>query len=198
MAARFHLTVGAASLAAWLVGAASVAGQVKRPWIDPPPELGAGGPAKPVEKPQPAPASPTASPEQVGKSTASSEKPANPVPAPAPAHAAAPGDTPPVKPAVASRGASESTTPRRHAAEAVRARPPAVAKARASTHTARAGAPMRPPKSRVVVRQASRGELRPGRPLEIMNLTTIELQDGRRIKVLTRPDPQTIESLLGP
>ena len=55
---------------------------------------------------------------------------------------------------------------------------------------------MRPPKSRVVVRQASRGELRPGRPLEIMNLTTIELQDGRRINVLTRPDPQTIESLL--
>ena len=63
---------------------------------------------------------------------------------------------------------------------------------------AKAGVPTRPQKNRVVVRQGGRGELMPaeGRPLEIMNLTTIELQDGRRINVLTRPDPQSIESLL--
>jgi hypothetical protein len=35
-----------------------------------------------------------------------------------------------------------------------------------------------------------------GRTLEIMNLQTIELPDGRRYQVLTRPDPDTVEALL--
>ena len=32
--------------------------------------------------------------------------------------------------------------------------------------------------------------------LEIMNLRTIELPDGRRIRILTKPDPETVRRVL--
>jgi hypothetical protein len=35
-----------------------------------------------------------------------------------------------------------------------------------------------------------------GEPLEVMNLRTIEFPDGRRIQVLTRPDPETLSEVL--
>lgn len=187
MAARCHLTLGAASLAAWLAGAASVAGQVKRPWIDPPADLGAGSPAKPVEKPEPMPQQQTSAADQAAaKSAASSEKPANAVAAPAPDAATA----------STSRIGAAAAPPRAAAApRRTRVRP--VARARPST-VVKAGPAVQAHRHHMAAKPARRGARIPvaGRPLEIMNLTTIELEDGRRIKVLTRPDPQTVESLL--
>jgi hypothetical protein len=118
-----------------------------------------------------------------------------------------------VKPAVRASGASDAA-PAAAPQRAVASRPakvraaslPRESSARAATRSlprvAKSSRRGEPSKTRVTSRTGPVRAARDRRlsvanqPLELMNLQTIELQDGRRLEVLTRADPQTIEDYL--
>src|SRR5215211_119450 len=179
MAIQLRSVFGAAWLIAPLLGFSPAAAQEKRLWVDPPADLSTqAGPnaAIPGAAARPAgrPTEPPEKPPGAQKSAIDSEA----RPATKPDFAA------PKTRTAASRSvgpaASTGKASRRHA-RLVRpeSSPPRVA--------ARGGA-ARPAQERRLSLA--------GRPLELMSLQTIELPDGRRLNVLTRPDPQMVEDVL--
>jgi hypothetical protein len=171
MTVRLRLAFGLACLMTPLMSFGSAA-QGKRPWVDPPADLDTRTHAAPVE----------ASPKS-HRDVSPTEQ--------------ADG------PAAATKAAEGRTT------QPVRVAKKKVAPSRTATVPARQSAPLRQvkaaqlnaaPKARVAVRGAATGRNKrvsvAGRPLELMNLQTIELPDGRRFNVLTRPDRQMIEEFL--
>lgn len=162
-----RLALRAAAALGFAVGATAAQAQANRPWVDPP--ASAASPAEKVEPPQPAASAPAAG-------EAAAKKPAETSPAP--------------KAATASRPAMKRL--------AAKPRSPETAQKRVvdkrQVEVTRTGA-IRPPTA------AARREriIREGRAegLELMTLRTIEFPDGRRVQVLTRPDPGTVQELLG-
>jgi hypothetical protein len=182
MAIQLRLALGAACVIAPLLSPEAASAQDKRRWVDPPAAIGATGGAAPAGTDT------RTAPAAVPDETAA--KPA--VRASAARHAA-PAAAP--QRAVSSRPAKAgaSVRPRGSSVHAATRSLPGVAK------SSRRGEPS---KTRVTSRTAPVRAARDRRlsvanqPLELMNLQTIELQDGRRLDVLTRPDPRTIEDYL--
>lgn len=186
--------LGFASIAGLLPGVPTALAQASRPWVDPPSTLGAPPAAKDALTPVPAPElDPTAT---------------NAIPHPPPRPA------PPVTGHTVTHPERAARTPEKtepdHQAAATRDEQEASAKdesrkAETRTHSARASRDQHP-KAQTAKRQTfARGSGRErdldggavlANGLEIMNLRTIELPDGRRIKVLMRPDPETIRRVL--
>jgi outer membrane biosynthesis protein TonB len=189
----------AASLLGVLSAQAPVFAQAERPWVDPPAENAATPPAAPA---------PAAPPPQ-----AATPAPAPPEPPSAPPSAQAASD----KPAVEKPSSSE-TSPRKEAASEPARKEQAKRKSTASRkvdtapqktrkaartlkregQTARRREPnsevseVRPPRNGIErrARITRYGSIQEGvdAGLEVMRLRTIQLPDGRRIDILTRPD----------
>jgi hypothetical protein len=186
--------LGFASIVGLLPGVPVALAQASRPWVDPPSTLGAPPAAKDALTPDPAPQlDPTAT-------NAIPHPPPRPAP-PATGHAVTHPET--------TARAPEKSEPD-HQAAATRDEQEASAKdeprkAGIRKRSARASRDQRS-KTQAAKRQAFAGRsvrergtdrnalLENG--LEIMNLRTIEFPDGRRIKVLMRPDPETIRRVL--
>ncbi len=182
MTGRFYIVSGAAALVGSLIIISPAAAQPSGAWVDPPSDLGSARtePAKPAA-PAPSTTQPVPkAPESTGSVSAA------PQPAPQPTAAA------PTLPAKATARVGRVV---RSASPSVRA-----TEARPKVRQARS---VQPRPARTAQRETTRGAMAPrervsvaGRTLEIMNLQTIELPDGRRYQVLTRPDPDTVEALL--
>ena len=183
-----------ASLISVLSAATPALAQAERPWVDPPPENGAA----PSSTPAPAPAV---------------QPPQAPAPAVArPSSASAPSEVPKEKEAVAAQSPAE-VAPRKEKADAGakqktvterKVRPPAQQarsvtrsqkRERLATRRREPGSEVseaRPPRNGIERRaRATRyGSVQEGidAGLEVMRLRTIQLPDGRRIEVLTRPN----------
>jgi hypothetical protein len=172
MTTPFRVAFGLACLTAPFLGVGAAA-EGKRPWVDPPADVDSRTGSAPAE----------ASPK--GKPEVSSREQAD-------------------KPAVA---AKEITSAKPVRAAKTKAAPGggAVAQVRPNSRLGQAKA-ARPSDARPKTRLATRRAPTPGgrdarvsvagRPLELMNLQTIELPDGRRFNVLTRPDRQMIEEFV--
>ncbi|MBM6596312.1 hypothetical protein [Microvirga pudoricolor] len=167
--------------------------QNARPWVDPPSE---GAPA-----PKPAPADETVSYPKVHPSENASSTPTTapleevpqtaPVPTPVPT-----ASTEAKSPAVAADAKSEARTrTAQPAPKAAQARKPArrdtaaAQRGRMSQTQRRMAQGTSPRRFRNVREAVDAG-------YEVMNLRTIQLPDGRRIRVLTRPDPRTMTEVL--
>lgn len=196
-----------ASLISVLSATAPVLAQAGRPWVDPPPESGTT-PASP-STPAPAAAAPAPQPSQAAASAPASQ----------PALTLAPSETPKEKEAVAARSPAEVSPRREGTGERVEQktvterrvrRPPQQARSAArpqkrEEQTARRREPglevsqARPPRNGIErrARITRYGSVQEGvdAGLEVMRLRTIQLPDGRRIEVLTRPN-QDIASQL--
>ncbi len=194
-----------ASLISVLSATAPVLAQAGRPWVDPPPENG----TTPASPPAPAASAPAVQPSQAAASA----------PAPQPTSASASSETPKEREAVASRPPAEVSPRKEGTGEQVeqktvterKVRPPAQ-QTRSTTRpqkreeqTARRRQPgvevsqARSPRNGIErrARITRYGSAQEGvdAGLEVMRLRTIQLPDGRRIEVLTRPN-QDIASQL--
>lgn len=194
-----------ASLISVLLATAPVLAQAGRPWVDPPSESGTA----PASPPAPAVSAPAAQPSQAAASA----------PAPQPSSASAPLEAPQEKEVVASRSPADVSRRKEVAGEQVEQktvterkvrRPPQQARSvsrsqRREEQTVRRREPgvevsqARPPRNGVErrARITRYGSVQEGvdAGLEVMRLRTIQLPDGRRIEVLTRPN-QDIASQL--
>lgn len=190
----------AASLISVLLATAPVFAQAGRPWVDPPPESG----TTPSSPPTPAPvaSAPAAQPSQAAAS----------VPAPQPSSASAPSEPPKEKDAVASRSPAEVTPRREGAGEQVEQKTATERKVRRPQQQARSATRPQKREEQTARRREPALEVSQARPprngierraritrygsvqegvdagLEVMRLRTIQLPDGRRIEVLTRPN----------
>jgi hypothetical protein len=180
MAIQLRSAFGAAWLIAPLLGLSPAAAQEKRLWVDPPADL--------ATQAGPNAATTSAAPHPAGRSVEPAEKPAA-----APKSALGAETRPTTKPVLA---------PPKTRTAASRSVGRAVSTAKAPLRQARSTRPESSPTTHVTARG---GATRPaqdrrlslaGRPLELMSLQTIELPDGRRLNVLTRPDPQMVEDVL--
>jgi hypothetical protein len=177
MAVQLRAAFGLACIITPLLSLGAAA-EGKRPWVDPPTDLGTRAGAVPADtsaKGRPA-ASPTEQadkPALATKAPTGTEDGATAKPTRTVRNKSAPG-----------RAAVARARPNSRLQQAREARPGAAA-----------------PKTRL----ATSGEARAaqekrlslaGRPLELMNLQTIELPDGRRFNVLTRPDRRMVEEFL--
>jgi len=183
----YSFRIGGLSMAAVLLAMISPGqAQTPRPWVDPPPETG------PAASPPPASTGAEAKP--------SNAPAANPAPASAPAaqaatvvekekkvaqDASASGNEKPASKTVQKKVLSDSKT-----------RPPSRAVAVRNDRL------RRPAQRRDVAEEIPRGtraeRIREGvhSGLEVMTLRTIELPDGRRIQILTRPRPGAVSELI--
>jgi hypothetical protein len=187
--------LGFASIVGLLPGVPTALAQASRPWIDPPSTFGARPAAKdtltPVPDPELDPAVTNAIP----------HPPPRPAP-PATGHAVTHPET--------TARAPERSEPD-HQAAATRDEQEASAKdetrkAEIRKRSARASRDQRSKAAQAAKRQAFVRESGRERDLnggavlanglEIMNLRTIELPDGRRIRILTKPDPETVRRVL--
>lgn len=194
-----------ASLLGALASSPASFAQAERPWIDPPPEAGSQAPAPspapslaPAQPPaqaaisQPAPAS-SQQASTAASSQASEEK--KTVEAPAPVVSRKPASDDRAKQKAAVERKARSTPPRqasspvrnRNEEQAVRRREPRTELSRAEP---RSGVERR-------ARITRYGSIREGggSDLQLMRLRTIELPDGRRIEILTRPDQDITSEL---
>jgi len=198
LSGRWLLT---ASFAAILMSPIAAFSQAGRPWVDPPPETGA---KPPVPAPSPAPPTPQA---------------AAPSPASPPQQAATSPSQPDVQKAdVASQPAPEVKERKAAANNQVKQKPVAERKSRASSQQANSSARSQKRNGQLVRRRETSTQISQAEPrsgverrarisrygtiqegldsgLQLMRLRTIQLPDGRRIEVLTRPD-QDIASQL--
>jgi hypothetical protein len=189
MAAQTRLTLVTAALVGSILGVGAASAQGKRPWIDPPADVGAQSGSSPADKSsapvQPSPEKPVARPETPASNSVDTAAPA------------APERTAPAVSArrrVAEPAARSGRGTSKVARSVAKRTGPSVASrslaggSRQALRTARA-------KSNARVSSNSRVSAA-ARPLEIMNLQTIELPNGRRFNVLTRPSPRMFESVL--
>jgi hypothetical protein len=202
-----------ASLISVLSAAAPVLAQSGRPWVDPPSENGTTPSTPPTPAP-PTPAPVASVPEASAPATPPPQA-ATPAPlpsAPQPSSASAPSEAPKEKEAVASRSPAE-VSPRKDVADKqVEQKTVTKRKVRRSTQQARSvtrpqkreerAARRREPGVEVSQARAPRngierrargtryGSAQEGidAGLEVMRLRTIQLPDGRRIEILTRPN----------
>ena len=195
-------SLGCWLLTASLIGVLSAAtpalAQAGRPWVDPPPENGA------APSPPPAPAPATQPPEAAALT---------PVPSvPQPSSASAPSEAPKAKEAVAAQSPAEASSRKEKADEETKRKTVTERKVRPSAQQARSVTRSQK-RERLATRRREPGsevsEARPPRNgierrarvtrygsvqegvdagLEVMRLRTIQLPDGRRIEVLTRPN----------
>jgi hypothetical protein len=199
-----------ASLISVLSATAPVLAQAGRPWVDPPPENGATPSSPPA--PTPAASAPATPPPQAAA-------PAPAPSAPQPSSASAPSEAPKEKEAVASRSPAEVSPRKEGAGEQVEQKTVTERKVRRSPQQARSAtrpqkreeqtvrrrepgldvSQVRPPRNGIErrARITRYGSVQEGvdAGLEVMRLRTIQLPDGRRIEVLTRPN-QDIASQL--
>lgn len=185
MAAQSRLPLVTAALVGSILSAATASAQGKRPWIDPPANVGAPSDPSPADR-KPTPVQPPSD-----KPAARSETPST--------HSVE--SAAPVAP---ERAAPAASAPRRVAAPAARSRPVSAARKSAAKRMAAPVASRslttgrRQPLRTATARSNSRAAPAE-RPLELMTLQTIELPNGRRFNVLTRPRPTMFESvLIGP
>jgi hypothetical protein len=187
-----------ASLISVLSAATPVLAQAGRPWVDPPPETGA------------APSSPPAAAPAVQPPQAAAPAPEPSVPQRS--SASAPSEAPKDKEAVATQSPAETSPRKEKAGEEAKQKTITERKARPSVQQARSAARVQK-RERLATRRRDPGsevsEARPPRNgierraratrygsvqegvnagLEVMRLRTIQLPDGRRIEVLTRPN----------
>ncbi len=188
-----------ASLLGTLASSPASLAQTDRPWVDPPPETG-------TQAPSPAPSQPPAQ-----------SATAKPAPAPPQQASTAPSlqaseekkDAAASSPVLSRKPASDDGVKQKAAVERkVRSTPPRQASSpvrnRAEEQTAR----RREPRNEVTraeprggverrARIARNGSIREGggSDLQLMRLRTIELPDGRRIDILTRPDQDIASEL---
>jgi hypothetical protein len=186
----------AASLISVLSATMPVLAQAGRPWVDPPPENG----TTPSASPAPAPATPPAQ----------AVAPAPPVSAPQ--QSSASSEVPKEKEAVASRSPAEVSPRKEVAGEQAEQKTVTERKVRRSTQQARSVTRPQKQEERTARRREPRLEVSQARAprngierrarvtrygsaqegvdagLEVMRLRTIQLPDGRRIEVLTRPN----------
>lgn len=176
-----------------LLGIASPLAQAGRPWVDPPADGGAAGqPASPSGAPAPAAGQPSGATAPAPRNDASSgvtefgaaspslrpaRKPATSRSSPAVAQKRK-ASSPPAREA-------RSRTPRRAGAALAERRAPATGSAFAGRGSEVAGSS-----------RAQRVQEGLASGLELMTLRTIQLPDGRRVRVLTRPDPDAVSELL--
>lgn len=187
-----------ASLIGVLSATAPVLAQAGRPWVDPPSENG----TTPSTSPTPAP---PALPAQ-----AATPAPATP-PAPPPSSASAPTEAPKEKEAVASRPPAESP-PRKEVAGEQAEKTVAERKIRRPTQQARTSTRPQKREQKITRRREPALDVSQSRAprngierraritrygsaqegvdagLQVMRLRTIQLPDGRRIEILTRPN----------
>ena len=186
--------LGFASIVGLLPGAPTALAQASRPWVDPPSTFGARPAAKdtltPVPDPELDPAVTNAIP----------HPPPRPAP-PATGHAVTHPET--------TARAPERSQPD-HQAAATRDEQEASAKdeprkAEIRKRSARASRDQHPnaqaAKRQAFARESGRERAPDGgavlaNGLEIMNLRAIVLPDGRRIRILTKPDPETVRRVL--
>jgi|GEM_PF-2705594 len=198
-----------ASLISVLSATTPVLAQAGRPWVDPPPESGATPASPPTATPAPAASAPAAQPSQAATSA----------PAPQPSSASAPSEAPKEKEAVASRSPAEVSPRKEGISERVEQKTVTERKVRPPTQQARSATRPQKREEQTVRRRDPGLEVSQARSprngierraritrygsvqegvdagLEVMRLRTIQLPDGRRIEVLTRPN-QDIASQL--
>lgn len=194
-----------ASLISVLSATAPVLAQAGRPWVDPPPESGTA----PSSPPAPAPAAPAPQ----------AAAPAPALSTPQPSSASAPSEAPKEKEAVASRTPAEVSPRKVAAGEQVEQKAVTERKVRRSPQQARSATRPQKREEQTARRREPGLEVSQARPprngierraritrygsaqegvdagLEVMRLRTIQLPDGRRIEILTRPN-QDIASQL--
>jgi hypothetical protein len=194
-----------ASLIGVLSATAPVLAQAGRPWVDPPPESGTA----PSSPPAPAPAAPAPQ----------AAAPAPALSTPQPSSASAPSEASKEKEAVASRTPAEVSPRKEAAGEQVEQKAVTERKVRRSPQQARNATRPQKREEQTARRREPGLEVSQARPprngierraritrygsaqegvdagLEVMRLRTIQLPDGRRIEILTRPN-QDIASQL--
>ena len=182
MAVQLRLIFGAACVIAPLLSFAAASAQGKRSWVDPPAEVGTKvRPAPVAADPGPRPAAAPEEPVDKPAVAATGSISTAPVSVPQPAIAPVPAK---VKAASRPRGSTARALPTASAREARSTRP-------SETRRTRVAAPQGAERS-ARDRRASVAS----RPLELMSLQTIELPDGRRLNVLTRPDSEMVEDFV--
>jgi hypothetical protein len=182
---EFRRALGAALFLSLCGAASAVLAQEKRPWVDPPPETGATPqePPVPADAGRPEPAAQTAAP----KNAPAGER--NSAAQPEKAALAAP------EPKRSAKDEAKRTRAEGDVTSTGSLRAPELTASRKKPSVARNA------RSRVADQTPSGRRIRTVREalaagLEVRNLRTIELPDGRRITVLTRPDPETMRDLL--
>ena len=177
--------------------------QEERPWVDPPPETGPQAPAAPPAAPSiPAPAQAAApNPTPAAPQQASTAPPVRTVEekkdveAPSPTLSRKPASDDRVRQKTAAEGKVRSSPPRQ-ASSPVRKRNEEQAARRREPRTEVSRAEPRSSLERRA-RITRNGSIREegGSDLQLMRLRTIELPDGRRIDILTRPDQDIASEL---
>ncbi|WP_147707753.1 hypothetical protein [Microvirga massiliensis] len=184
--------LGFASIVGLLSGVpTALAQQASRPWVDPPSTLGAPPAAKDALTPAP----------ELDPTVTNAIPHPPPRPAPATSHAVphpettarAPEKSEPDHQAAATRDEQEAPAKDEPRKAEIRKR---SARASKDQHRNAQAA-----KRQAFARESGRERAPDGgavlaNGLEIMNLRTIELPDGRRIRILTKPDPETVRRVL--
>jgi hypothetical protein len=195
------------TLFAVVASASAAFAQSGRPWVDPPVQDGA----------QPQTSAPAATPNAAPASTAD-PKPAAALPGQAPADEqtkqsteSARPQTPSSDPSASSGGKSRTSqkaeTERRAPIPSPRAasrksspRTEAIASRRGSSTRGSIAASRSEGRSTARSQGTRLGRVQagPGNRLEVMNLRTIQFPDGRRVTILTRPNPDATSGLIRP
>jgi predicted component of type VI protein secretion system len=183
MAAQSRLTLLFAALVGALLSLGSASAQGKRPWIDPPADVGTQSGPSPGDK-SPGPVQPP------------SEKPAARPEVPSSNAVETAGPAAPERTAPAASARRRVAAPAARSAGVSSAVPKSAAKRTGTTVAARSVTAERRQALRTARAKSESRILAAERPLEVMNLQTIELPDGRRFNVLTRPRPPMFESVL--
>ncbi len=175
--------IGGLSLAAILSTTALGQAQPARPWVDPPPEAGSISQGSSSTSPNSAakPLVPS-SPAQAVKNVEEEQKDRS-------------GQTKAAAASQEEKPASKST-PRKATSDSKARQPSRAVTARAdrSRQTSQrrelAGSISRSPRAERIREGVNSG-------LEVMTLRTIEFPDGRRMQILTRPEPGVVSGLMG-
>jgi hypothetical protein len=179
--------IGRMSLALGLLAATSYAhAQSPRPWVDPPSENGASAPSSrpaPAEAKKPDTAQPSSS---TGTSTATKTEEAKREPVSRRTEEVSSATDKPVSRNTPKRIVTERKDRQQTRAVATRSEQPRQTIQRREL-------------AEQSVRSARAARVREGlnSGLQVMTLRTIEFPDGRRVQILTRPEPETMSELLG-
>jgi hypothetical protein len=195
MTVKMRRLLGTASLLSLLASPSIVLAQAGRAWVDPPQEAGAqpqaAAPAAQPPAASPVPSEPPKSPPP-GQAEASPDKAA----APQSSQASKSPDDP--QPQISSTPTRKKVTtksrPSRKSVVERKARPSsreAASVRRSSGIQATQAENRRGPRFRSVQEGIDSG-------LQVMRLRTIEFPDGRRITILTRPEPGAMSELADP
>lgn len=197
------------TLFAVVVSASAASAQSGRPWVDPPVQDGAqpqmstpatapnAAPASPVD-PKPAATLPNQAPVGADEQTKQSTKSARPqtpssdlsAPSGGKSRTSQKTETERRTPIPSPRAASRKSSPRTEAMTSRRGsstRGSIAASRSESRSTARSQGT-----------RLGRAQAGPGTRLEVMNLRTIQFPDGRRVTILTRPNPDATSGLIRP